>query len=141
MARTGETFTGSLLGCPVQPHVSLLETSCASHRHHEPSVRPSLLRIMWRKREVGVALLVQTSGFCGLVFSWTSHTTRYPLPSKSPPVNDPFSTTLLRRGNLNHASALTLDLKMVLSGIGHGHIVAFPDAADVHVFGTTIASS
>jgi hypothetical protein len=30
---------------------------------------------------------------------------------------------------------------MVLSWISHGHIVAFPDAADVHVFGTTIPLS
>jgi hypothetical protein len=37
--------------------------------------------------------------------------------------------------------ASPLDLEMILSGISHGHIVAFPDAADMHVFRTTVAFS
>jgi hypothetical protein len=70
-----------------------------------------------------------------------SHGRRTLLPSISPTVSDPLSTTLLRQSDLNHNSASLLDLEMVLSRISYGHIVAFPDAADVHIFRTTIASS
>jgi hypothetical protein len=47
----------------------------------------------------------------------------------------------LRQDGLDVNPASPLDLEMIMSGISHGHIVAFPDAADMHVFRTTVAFS
>jgi hypothetical protein len=50
------------------------------------------------------------------------------------------ATTLIRRDDVDVKSASSLHLEMVLSRISHGNIVAFPNAADVHVFRSTVDS-
>jgi hypothetical protein len=48
------------------------------------------------------------------------------------------ATTLIRRDDVDVKSVSLLHLEMILSGISHGNIVAFPNAADVHVFRSAV---